>query len=47
MEANLPSLTRYYSLNRMGRPVDNFDLVNRNNALNHCNVYATMGQRGG
>ena len=48
METNLPSLTRYYSLNRVGRPVNNLDLVNRNNAMNQChNVYATMGHRGG
>ena len=48
METNLPSLTRYYSLNRVGRPVNNLDLVNRNNAVNQRhNVYATMGHRGG
>ena len=47
METNLPSLTRYYSLNRVGRPVNNLDLVNRNNAVNQYNVYATMGHRGG
>ena len=47
METNLPSLTRYYSLNRVGRPVNNLDLVNRNNAVNQFNVYATMGHRGG
>ena len=49
METNLPSLTRYYSLNRVGKPVNNLDLVNRNNnAVNQRhNVYATMGHRGG
>ena len=47
METNLPSLTRYYSLNRVGRPVNNLDLVNRNNTVNQFNVYATMGHRGG
>ena len=47
METNLPSLTRYYSLNRVGKPVNNLDLVNRNNTVNQFNVYATMGHRGG
>ena len=40
-------MTRYYSLNRVGRPVNNLDLVNRNNTVNQFNVYATMGHRGG
>ena len=41
METNLPSLNRYYSLNR-NRNINNLDIVNHNN---RNNFYCTMSHR--
>ena len=42
MDTNLPSLNRYYSLNR-NRNINNLDIVNHNN---RNNFYCTMSHRG-
>merc|ERR1712079_843179 len=41
MSTNLPSLSRYYSLNRAGN-INNLDIVNQNN---RNNLYCTMSNR--